>query len=162
MIQKNIQRSRFWTENTIVSRTHIDLCPHKISARLCRPFSKYKGDKVRFLKIVIFRAPRKKFAKIRNYIFFENGLRWFIEKCLLYQIHRNWAESDDLDWAAHPRNGRGLHGLAHMNNGRISLCPITLVPLSMSLLIENICKQRTAFLIHVSREMFSASNACEY
>ena len=63
------------TSNHSLGRACIGTSLQKSSARLYRPFSKYRGGRVRFSKIVIFRASGKKIVKIRKHIFLQNSLR---------------------------------------------------------------------------------------
>jgi hypothetical protein len=59
-----------------------------------------KATKVRISMVTIDRAPRKIVIKHRKLNIFSSGWRRSIGKWMLYTIHRNWAESEDLDWAA--------------------------------------------------------------
>jgi hypothetical protein len=47
--------------------------------------------------ITISRAPRKTSVESWAFNFDWNNLRWCAEECFLYKLHRNWAESNDLN-----------------------------------------------------------------
>ena len=82
------------------------------------PFSTFSlsafNTKPDFDKVLIDSATAVSPVKIEADNIWRTGLRCFVEKCLLYKIHITGAESEDLNWAAYPWIGRGLHGMAHI------------------------------------------------